>query len=843
MSISTDHIPVTFHPGRKQSTVSLQAVRDQVTHFLEHYCDTPFVPVAFADSLGGETGEERFSILLEQAGYAGEPHGFLREVVRHLEQASNGSAGDIAVGGVALPYHLLLAVLEVLVPGQGFVSIKRVSKLEELTNTEVPAEEREAMQEVLNTYPVRLSHSTVRQMRISKAIAHQYYPFVHELSPEGETHTWVGQFFRGIIEQMYRNRVIFVMNMACPVYCRFCFRKHKECRNQTPPIKAHVKQAVAYVKEMPEIKEIVLTGGDPFMNKATLRHAIAELAKVPHIRTLRLASRAVSYFPELFLKGTGSWVHYLIRTNLELMERGKRLELATHFLHPDELSIGALDIISRLVQSGIPVYIQTPFVQGCNDSGEPLVPLYNALRAAGAEIHYIFMPTSPIQGNAVYWSSIADGLKAARHLRAHLSDRAMPHITTATSIGKIDWNNSGWALERDEDDPAYLWIRTPYNLDYYQDFAPIMQLGDRVRHNAEGTLDAAFRCEIGDEDLLAGPRTPSSSIEAFQYKLDKTDETVSGWLEVLQSRCMADQRALDLHLGARPAPCLAREHLARVELDCGAPEEELAAAVSYIRGRPEITDVVLSRKEDILHGFSRTLHVLDDLVDTPSVLAIRLRSKRLLSSPGAYSTPVISRLAGRNKLRIVRPHRLELELVVLHASELSEAVGQVVQRLRLSGITVYANVPLLGYINDNSEELLRISGRCRDLGVELANVYVCGTPVQARWNAEHPVDLNAVVGIATHVRRRGSGREVPRYLVRTPLGEVDFGIRPRVFSMGPGGEVRATLRPHDLAYYQLIDPDFAWPEGTELDEQGHPIVPLQGVALDNPEFLAGPLDR
>ena len=68
MSISTDHIPVTFHPGRKQSTVSLQAVRDQVTHFLEHYCDTPFVPVAFADSLGGETGEERFSILLEQAG-------------------------------------------------------------------------------------------------------------------------------------------------------------------------------------------------------------------------------------------------------------------------------------------------------------------------------------------------------------------------------------------------------------------------------------------------------------------------------------------------------------------------------------------------------------------------------------------------------------------------------------------------------------------------------------------------------------------------------------------------------------------------------------------------------
>ena len=830
---------MTFSQDHSRATVSLRAIQARIVQFLEHYCDVPFVPPEFEARLQGATGEERLEQLADLCGYGGAPQGLVREMVRRLERASNGDQGEVVIGGVALPYHLLLAALEELLPGTGFFPVKRVDRLEALTNTRLEGEDRAAVQRVLDEYPVHLSWHTIRQMRLSGAIAHQFYPFPGELEEQGETHTWVGQFFRGIVEQMYRNRVIFVMNMACPVYCRFCFRKHKECRTQRAPTKAHVKQAVAYLREMPEVKEVVLTGGDPFMNRPTLRHAVQELAKLPHVKTLRLASRAISYAPELFLRGESSWLRYLLRANLELLEQGKRLEVATHFLHPDELSIPALEIISRLTRGGVPVYVQTPYVRGCNETGEELVPLFNALRAAGAELHYIFMPTSPIQGNSVYWAPISAGLAAARFLRAHLSDRAMPHITTATAIGKIDWNNSGWAVERDEADPARIWIRTPYNEDYYQPFAPILQHGDNVRPNEEGTLDAAFRCEIGDEDLFAGRRTPSSSLAAHEYKLRSTEETAAGWLEVVQSRALADQRGLDLHLGRRPAPCLARAHLARAELDCGAPEEELRAALDYIREQRRITDVVICREQGLLSGFSRTLHVLDDLLDIPHVLSLRLRAWQLIHAPGAFSSPVLNRLAERNKIRIVRPHRLELETQILRASEVTEEVGRLVRELRLRGITVYANVPLLGHINDNEEAMLRISGACRDHGIELCNVHVAGTRLQARWNDEHPVDLNSVIGIATHLRRDGSGREVPRYLVRTPLGEIDFGITPRVFSVAEDGAVLATLRPHDLDYYRLIHPGFQWPEGVTLDEEGHPVVPVAGVTLDNPIFLAG----
>ena len=184
------------------------------------------------------------------------------------------------------------------------------------------------------------------------------------------------------------------------------------------------------------------------------------------------------------------------------------MEVATHFIHPDEISPQSLMIISDLVRSGIPVYVQTPFLNDCNDQGPELVRLFHLLRGAGAELHYIYIPCSPIHGNSVYWSPIAKGLAAGRYLRAHLSDRVIPRICTATPIGKMDWHTSGWAVERVAENPAFIWIRTPYTQEYFKRFAPIANELDNIRLNAEGTIDIQYMAQIGDEDLLLGARPP-----------------------------------------------------------------------------------------------------------------------------------------------------------------------------------------------------------------------------------------------------------------------------------------------------------------------------------------------
>jgi lysine 2,3-aminomutase len=206
----------------------------------------------------------------------------------------------VAVNGITLPSRLLVAILEVLLPGDKFVSVKTVDQLEKLANIRVPDVLRADMQQVIETYPVRLSMHTIRQMRVSWNVTYQYLPFIEELGSIGHTNTWIGQFHQGLLEQMYANRVIFLLNMSCPVYCRFCFRKHKESRNETNPSVADVRKAVDHVRRSPAVKEIVITGGDPFMNRANMAAAIDGLMEVDHVQTLRLATRSIAYYPHCF---------------------------------------------------------------------------------------------------------------------------------------------------------------------------------------------------------------------------------------------------------------------------------------------------------------------------------------------------------------------------------------------------------------------------------------------------------------------------------------------------------------------------------------------------------------
>ena len=358
------------------------------------------------------TGERNSQDYSTACGYSNNPKGFFSELLVLLGKA-DGTA-KISMNGIELPHLMLMAILEVVLPGNKFISIKTTDQLEKVANIKVPEEDRADLQKVIDTYPARLSMHTIRQMRVSGNVAYQYLPFTQELDVAGHTNTWIGQFHQGLLEQMYQNRVIFLLNMSCPVYCRFCFRKHKDSRNEANPTPADVKKAVAHVKNSPSIKEIVITGGDPFMNRANMDSAIDGLMAIEHVQTLRLATRSIAYYPHLFLSDDAELLGYLKRKNLELQECGKRMEVATHFIHPDEISPQSLMIISDLVKSGIAVFVQTPFLKACNDEGPELVRLFSLLRGAGAELHYIYIPCSPIHGNSVYWTPISKGLAAGQ---------------------------------------------------------------------------------------------------------------------------------------------------------------------------------------------------------------------------------------------------------------------------------------------------------------------------------------------------------------------------------------------------------------------------------------------
>jgi len=192
------------------------------------------------------------------------------------------------------------------------------------------------------------------------------------------------------------------------------------------------------------------------------------------------------------------------------------------------------------------------------------------------------------------------------------------------------------------------------------------------------------------------------------------------------------------------------------------------------------------------------------------------------------TTPVvIDKLADLNKLTMVNPLRLEIETQFLFADELQPRHIRLTRLLNNKGITVYNNTPLLGGINDTPEAIHHLAYGCRKAGIEFHHLYVAGLPIQDHWNTKNPVALYDVVDIATRVRREGSGREIPRYIIRTVLGEVDFGLSSTI--IGKNGNLKIKLLPYELSYYKAISPDFSWPEDIKEDTDGKPIVSITGL--------------
>ncbi len=812
---STNSLEMRFAYSGETVQVDLDALHGAVVEHLDKYGEESFLG-PLAKVVGTGSGEERFQRLLKRCE-TDEP-AFFAAILKQLESANHTRQTDFAMNGLALPQRFLLPILEVIIPGNGFLAIKSVEQFEHLTNVTVPAEDRENLQAVIEQYPVRLSRHVIRQSRLSRDVAYQFMPFVQELDQTGHKNTWVGQFHQGLLEQMYQNRPIFVLHMSCPVYCRFCFRKHKDCRNLPTPTTDDVEKALQYIAGAKDIKEIVLTGGEPLMNKETLITAVEGLSRMPHIQTIRIASRCISYYPEMFYKEDAFWLRYLVEKNRDMAKDHKRIEVATHFIHPDEVSHYSLDIISHLVANGVSVYTQTPFLKDCNDRGPELVDLYRQLRAAGSEMHYIYIPCSPIQGNNVYWTEISQGHKAAAHLRAYGSDRAMPIICTATTIGKIDWNASGWALRRDEGNPDDIWIRTPYSEEYFKKFAPDFSLMS-AKANANGTLDVPFMAKIGDDSLFLGHLEDAEEPEPF---LDP--ERLAKAQDMLQ----ADQRVLQ-SVVSTPIPSLNRIHLTRVELDLGA-DQDMDQWLDYLAADTNICDVVASAE----HGLLDKLGAVEDLAarlrDVDHVISLRLRSAEFTYQPELLTPEVVDRICSLNTLTVVNSLRVEISAQFLHSSEFQDAHRDLITAFLGRGVTVYANIILLTDVNANPEEMKAMCYKCRQIGIELYHLYVAGLPVQLALNGERPVEATDVVHIATHLRRHESGRELPLYVVRTALGDVDFNLTG-IPAQTSDKATAFVMNGYGLDYYLSMNPDFEPPEGSSLNQDGRPVVWVPGITV------------
>jgi len=251
-------------------------------------------------------------------------------------------------------------------------------------------------------------------------IARQFVPSAAEtvIAPE-ELADPIGDEARspikGIVHR-YPDRVLLKPLHACPVYCRFCFRREKVGPGGEALSDAELDAALDYIRAHSEIWEVILTGGDPLMlAPRRLAALIAALDAIGHVAVIRIHSRVPIVEPS--------------RMTDELVSALKPARAAlwfgVHCNHARELGAPTRAALTRLADAGIPLLGQTVLLAGINDDADTLDQLMRALVASRVKPYYLHHPDL-VRGTGHFRVSIERGQALMKALRGRLSGLAQP---------------------------------------------------------------------------------------------------------------------------------------------------------------------------------------------------------------------------------------------------------------------------------------------------------------------------------------------------------------------------------------------------------------------------------
>ncbi|MCD4775861.1 MAG: KamA family radical SAM protein [Candidatus Aegiribacteria sp.] len=197
------------------------------------------------------------------------------------------------------------------------------------------------------------------------------------------------------MQHKYPDTVLLLVSHMCAGYCRYCFRKRlflRECTNEPPP---DINDCLEYIRNHPEVRNVLLTGGDPLtLSSRRLMGIISRIVRLPRIEAVRIGTRMLAWDPGRVIAD-----RYLLHELDKLA--GAQLYVMSHFTHSRELCVKALEAISLLRRCGVAICNQTPIIRGVNDSVDAMEDLFNALVAAGVAPYYIFQ-VRPTVGNSIY---------------------------------------------------------------------------------------------------------------------------------------------------------------------------------------------------------------------------------------------------------------------------------------------------------------------------------------------------------------------------------------------------------------------------------------------------------
>ncbi len=259
-------------------------------------------------------------------------------------------------------------------------------------------------------------------------IGRQYIPDAAELltlPDEIADPTADGPFspVKGVVRR-YPDRALLKPLLACPVYCRFCFRREVVGPDGGLLTEAELEAAIAWFAATPEVREVILTGGDPLMLSARrLGWLVGRLSAIPHLEVLRIHTRVPVADP-------GRVTPELVAA----LETEKSFFLCVHANHAREFSDKSAVALRLLSRAGVALLGQSVLLRGVNDSAAALEGLFRAMLRHGVKPYYLHqLDLAP--GTARFRVSEAEGLRLVGALRGKLSGLGIPAYVKETPAG------------------------------------------------------------------------------------------------------------------------------------------------------------------------------------------------------------------------------------------------------------------------------------------------------------------------------------------------------------------------------------------------------------------------
>ncbi len=250
-----------------------------------------------------------------------------------------------------------------------------------------------------------------------------------------------------LITRLYPDRLIINVTNICAMFCRHCLRKKDIALNDMIYSREDIQAALAYIAECPEIRDVLITGGDALMiSDEMLDWILTELDRIPHVEIKRLGSRMLATLPQRITPEL-----------CKVLKQHKPLYLNTQFNHPLEVNPDSERAVDMLVAAGVMVGNQSVLLKGINSDKNVMKKLVHELLRIRVRPYYIFN-CKKLQGIQHFRASVGEGLNIMENLRGYTSGLCVPTFIITAPEGKgktpmlpsylLNYNRNGKLLFR-----------------------------------------------------------------------------------------------------------------------------------------------------------------------------------------------------------------------------------------------------------------------------------------------------------------------------------------------------------------------------------------------------------